>query len=377
MKKKEIDIQKVNEVTHLSSKVLKILYLLLCIAAIYAVVILFKEIKVAKFLVTILKVVFPLFIGLVIAWLFEPFVKWLESKNIKRSIGTTLTYILILFIFFLILSSLIPLLVDQIKDFIKIAPSVFDSIKNWCVDLFDYIGNNGYINADKIKGEFFARFETIASDVTTELPTTLLNFATNVFSGIGTFVLGLIIGFFLLISFDKSFSIFNFVPKKFRKTTTDLFDQINDSLRLYVKGAAIDCAVIFLLSSIGLWLVGLKAPALFGLFCGLTNIIPYAGPYIGGAPAVIVGFTQSSTIGILTLLVIAVIQFLEGNFLQPVIMSKITKLHPVTIMLGLLVFGYFFGIIGMLVSTPLIAVLKTIFTFYDKKYGLLNYTSED
>ena len=377
MKKKEIDIQKINEVTHLSSKVLKILYLLLCIAAIYAVVILFKEIKVAKFLVTILKVVFPLFIGLVIAWLFEPFVKWLESKNIKRSIGTTLTYILILFIFFLILSSLIPLLVDQIKDFIKIAPSVFDSIKNWCVDLFDYIGNNGYINADKIKGEFFARFETIASDVTTELPATLLNFATNVFSGIGTFVLGLIIGFFLLISFDKSFSIFNFVPKKFRKTTTDLFDQINDSLRLYVKGAAIDCAVIFLLSSIGLWLVGLKAPALFGLFCGLTNIIPYAGPYIGGAPAVIVGFTQSSTIGILTLLVIAVIQFLEGNFLQPVIMSKITKLHPVTIMLGLLVFGYFFGIIGMLVSTPLIAVLKTIFTFYDKKYGLLNYTSED
>lgn len=377
MKKKEIDIQKVNEVTNLSSKVLKVLYLLLCIAAIYAVVILFKEIKIAKFLVTFLKVVFPLFIGLVIAWLFEPFVKWLESKNIKRSVGTTLTYILILFVFFLILSSLIPLLVDQIKDFIKIAPSVFDSIKNWCVDLFDYIGNNGYINADKIKGEFFAKFESIASDVTTELPTTLLNFATNVFSGIGTFVLGLIIGFFLLISFDKSFSIFNFVPKKFRKTTTDLFDQINNSLRLYVKGAAIDCAVIFVLSSIGLWLVGLKAPALFGLFCALTNIIPYAGPYIGGAPAVIVGFTQSSTIGILTLLVIAVIQFLEGNFLQPVIMSKITKLHPVTIMLGLLVFGYFFGIIGMLVSTPLIAVLKTIFTFYDKKYGLLNYTSED
>lgn len=377
MKKKEIDIQKVNEVTNLSSKVLKVLYLLLCIAAIYAVVILFKEIKIAKFLVTFLKVVFPLFIGLVIAWLFEPFVKWLESKNIKRSVGTTLTYILILFVFFLILSSLIPLLVDQIKDFIKIAPSVFDSIKNWCVDLFDYIGNNGYINADKIKGEFFAKFESIASDVTTELPTTLLNFATNVFSGIGAFVLGLIIGFFLLISFDKSFSIFNFVPKKFRKTTTDLFDQINDSLRLYVKGAAIDCAVIFVLSSIGLWLVGLKAPALFGLFCALTNIIPYAGPYIGGAPAVIVGFTQSSTIGILTLLVIAVIQFLEGNFLQPVIMSKITKLHPVTIMLGLLVFGYFFGIIGMLVSTPLIAVLKTIFTFYDKKYGLLNYTSED
>ena len=113
-----------------------------------------------------------------------------------------------------------------------------------------------------------------------------------------------------------------------------------------MKGAVLDCTLIFVLSSLAFWAVGLKAPMLFGLFCGLTNIIPYAGPYIGGAPAVIVGLTQSPTIGILTLIVIAVIQFLEGNFLQPIIMSKTTKLHPVTIMLGLLIFGYFFGIVG-------------------------------
>ena len=91
---------------------------------------------------------------------------------------------------------------------------------------------------------------------------------------------------------------------------------------------ALFSTLIFVVSSLGLWIVGLKAPLLFGLFCGLTNVIPYAGPYIGGAPAVIVGFSQSPTIGILTLVVIAVIQFLEGNFLQPVIMAKSTKLHP-------------------------------------------------
>jgi len=139
-----------------------------------------------------------------------------------------------------------------------------------------------------------------------------------------------------------------------------------------VQGAVIDCSAIFILTSIGLWLVVLKAPALFGFFCGLTNIIPYAGPYIGGAPAVIVGFTQSPTIGILSLVVIALIQFLEGNFLQPFIMSKTTKLHPVTIMLGLLVFGYFFGMLGMIISTPAIAVGKTIFQFFDKKYGIID-----
>ena len=99
-------------------------------------------------------------------------------------------------------------------------------------------------------------------------------------------------------------------------------------------------------------------------------MIPYAGPYIGGAPAVIVGFTQGPVTGILTLLTIVVVQFLEGNLLQPVIMSKTTKLHPVTIMLGLLIFGHFFGIIGMVLSTPIIAACKTVALYFNE---LLSY----
>ena len=77
------------------------------------------------------------------------------------------------------------------------------------------------------------------------------------------------------------------------------------------------------------------------------------------------------------LVVIVIIQFLEGNFLQPLIMSKTTKLHPVTIILGLLVFGYFFGIVGMLISTPVIAALKTVFKFYDNKYGIIEKDEEE
>ena len=128
-----------------------------------------------------------------------------------------------------------------------------------------------------------------------------------------------------------------------------------------------------MISSIGLWFVGLKAPLLFGLFCGITNIIPYLGPYLGGIPAVIVGFTQSTTIGILTLVVIAVIQLLEGNLLQPLILSKTTKLHPITIILGLLIFGYFFNIVGMIISTPIIAALEAVVLYFDKKYDILKF----
>ena len=367
--KKELNVKKINEVTDLSAKVLKVLYLLLIALALYIVLRIFNETKIIYFLKTLIKIVSPLFIGLVIAWLFDPFVCYLEKKKIKRIWGALITYLLIFLVLFLVLSALIPLLIDEAKEFIRIAPNIFNTVKDWVSDLLDNMGNDNIIDASKMKGELFSSIEKFASNITTTMPKNFLGFITKLFSFIGNIILGFIIGFFLIVNFDSSYKLFDFIPIKHRKLVVDVFDKVNVSLRNYVKGAIIDCTLIFVLSSLGLWMVGLKVPALFGLFCGLTNIIPYAGPYIGGAPAVIVGFTQSPMIGILTLLVIFVIQFLEGNFLQPIIMSKTTKLHPVTIILGLLIFGYFFGIVGMLVSTPAIASVKTIFKYFDEKFN--------
>ncbi len=368
---KDLDVEKVNEVTNLASKVLRVLYLLLIAAIIYVVIRLFKETKILDFVFKILEICLPLFIGILIAWLFDPFVKWLQSKKIKRTLGAVITYLIIFLVIFLVLVTLIPLLVDQVREFARIIPDVFDTVKVWGNNFFDSLESSNVVDFDKMKNEVFASLESFAKDVTTTLPQNILGFVSGLFSGLGVFGLGLIIGFFLIVNFDNSSNLFNFIPKKFRNTTIALLDEVNGSLRSYVKGAILDCSLIFVLSSLAFWAVGLQAPMLFGLFCGLTNIIPYAGPYIGGAPAVIVGLTQSPTIGILSLVVIVVIQFLEGNFLQPLIMSKTTKLHPVTIMLGLLVFGYFFGIVGMLISTPVIAALKTVFKFYDDKYGII------
>ena len=368
---KDLDVKKVNEVTDLASKVLRVLYLLLIAEIAYVVIRLFKETKILDFIFKILEICLPLFIGLLIAWLFDPFIKWLETKKIKRTFGAVITYLIIFIIIFLVLVTLIPLLIDQVREFAHIIPDVIDTVRAWGIDLFDKMDKSSLINFNQMKNDLFASLEAFATNITTTLPQNILGFVSSLFSGLGVFVLGLIIGFFLIVNFDSSSKLFNFIPKKFRDTTVALLDEVNVSLRSYVKGAILDCTLIFVISSLAFWIIGLQAPMLFGLFCGLTNIIPYAGPYIGGAPAVIVGLTQSPTIGILVLVAIAVIQFLEGNFLQPIIMSKTTKLHPVTIILGLLVFGYFFGIVGMLISTPVIAALKTVFKFYNAKYGII------
>ena len=308
------------------------------------------------------------------AWLFDPFVKKLKKKGIRRSFGAIIIYVIFLLLLAIIIGSIIPILIKQMNEFATSLPSIFDSMKIWINDLFDKLNNIEGIDAIAMKEEVFRKIETIGVSVTSSLPEMLLNGVKTFFSGIGTFIVGLIIGFYLLVSFDNANELLiTWLPKKMQNDTRDLLNEVNTSLRKFIRGAFYDCGLVFVVTSLGFIIVGLKSPLLFGLFCGITNVIPYAGPYIGGAPAVIVGFTQGPVTGILTLLTIVVVQFLEGNLLQPVIMSKTTKLHPVTIMLGLLIFGHFFGIIGMVLSTPIIAACKTVALYFIEKYELLSY----
>ncbi len=370
----KIDYHKLNHVISTSEKILRIVYVLLIILAIYILTMLFKELKLKNTIIILLKTISPLFIGFFIAWLFDPFVKWLKKKGIRRGYGTIITYVLLVGGLAIVIGSIIPVLASQINDFAKTLPSIVETVKGWIDTGFNQLSHFEGFDALAVKEDLFQKIEDFGVGLTKDLPEMIVTFISSFFSGAGSFVVGLIIGFYLLMSFDNASDVLiTLLPRKMQNDTRDLFNEVNTSLRRFVQGAVIDCTLIFVITSLGLWIVGLKAPLLFGLFCGITNVIPFAGPYIGGAPAVIVGFSQGPMTGILTLIVIAVIQFIEGNFLQPLIMSKTTKLHPVTIIIGLLVFGYFFGIIGMAISTPIIAVCKSIFMFFDEKYGILNY----
>lgn len=373
---KKIDIENVNGVLSLTNKILKIAYILIVIIAIYAITLIGKEWNVLQFFLTVIRILAPLFVGIVIAWLFNPFVTWLQKRGVRRGIGTAVTYFLIFSILYVMMQAIIPMLIYQINDFVKTLPDIFNTVKIWIEDLFARAGNLISMDTKGVQQDIFREIENFGTGLAKGLPQMTISFLTSVFSGAGVIVIGLIIGFYFLLTFDNaSDSIFELVPKKYRKETKDLFHAVDTSLQRYVRGALIDCTAVFVVTSIGLWIVGLQSPLLFGLFCGITNIIPYAGPYIGGFPAVIVGFAEDPMIGLFTLLVIVIIQFVEGNFFQPLIMSKTTKLHPVTIMVGLLVFGHFWGILGMVVSTPIITSLKSIFMYFDEKYDILE-TSE-
>ena len=370
--KEELDINKINDSVSLLNKILKIMFILIIVTGLYLVLRLSKELKITETILVILKTILPVFIGLFVAWLFDPAVKFLKRKGIKRGVGALIIYAIFGAFFVILIAMIIPVLTEQINDFVGTIPSIFNTIKEWVVNLVENINIEGF-DIKNLETEVIHKLELFGSNLTESLPGIGVNLVKSIFSGLGTFIIGLIIGFYFLIGFDNAGElIITLFPKNLQKDTRELANEVNNSFRKFVEGAILDATFVFIITSIAFALVGLKAPLLFGLFCGITNVIPYAGPYIGGAPAVIVGFSQGPLTGILTLVAVIIIQFLEGNFLQPVIMSKTTKLHPVTIITGLLVFGHFFGIIGMVISTPIIAAVKAIFMFFNEKYNIIN-----
>ena len=367
-KDSKIDTEKLNETISLTNKILRISLVLVIVLGVYFILAVLKQLKIFVLAGKIFKLLAPVFIGLVIAWLFNPFVKWLQKHHVKRIFGAIISYILLIGGIVLLLGSLLPILYDEIVDFAETVPTIFDKMSKWLDDILDNFSGIESIDIEATKESVLKNIEAYGQDLTNDLPQTIINIIKSIISGMGTFIVGLVIGFFFLLGFDNvSDNLVSFLPKKHRANGKELIDKLDTSLRSFVTGQLFDATGIFIVSSIVFSIIGLRAPMLFALFCGITNIIPYIGPYIGAVPAAIVGFAMSPTIGILVIVSILIIQFIEGNFIQAVIISKTTKLNPITIISGLIIFGHFWGILGMLVSTPIIAACKTIILFIHEK----------
>lgn len=373
LKKEEqkLDYNNLNEVISLSNRILKILFICIILGIIFVTIALFKEIKIFSFLWTIVKVSAPFFIGLIIAWLLDPLVTFLQKRKVKRPIGAIFVFFIFIIVLYVFFRIMIPMLYSQLNDFVSTLPSLFSSIGTWISELFNKFEVAG-VDLTGIETNVYKSIENLSSSLTTSLPTTAINIISSLVSGIGTFLIGLIVGFYLLIDFDRVRNIFSFIPEKYRINSANMLLKLNSTLKNFFQGTVIIMIIISIISSIGYSIVKLPTPILFGVICAITNVIPYIGPWIGGALCVIVGFTVSPTVGILAALVAFIIQQIDAIFLQPIIMGKTMKLHPVTIMIGLLIFGYFFGILGMILATPVLSCCKIIIKYYLDKYEIID-----
>lgn len=280
-----------------------------------------------------LSILSPLFFGYVFSWILKPIV---DKINFNRTITTTVIYLLFIGVIIFILFKLIPIVILESKKIIPV-------IKY-------YILHNKYL---------LKIYESLNIKHIINLSLKNMNdCVNNIIAIIMNIVYSLIFGFYFLIR-KNSTSYFKFIPFKLRNT-------ISKDLRLYIKSILLDTLFMFTILSIAFSIIGLSSPILFALFCAITNIIPYIGPYIGGVPSILIGLTRSFKLGIITTIIIIVVQSLENNIIQPLIVSKNVNLNPIYILISVIIFSHFFGILGMIISTPVTLILRCVINHYKK-----------
>lgn len=369
-KKKELDTSSLNEVIFLSKNILKLLFIILVIGIVLVGTLLLKELGIFKFVISVLNVLAPLFIGFVIAWLFAPLVDKLTKKGMSRILASIIVYVVFIVFLLVFFRIFIPVIYNELNELIKTLPSILDKITDFINKTFDKI-DGGSFDIEGIKNNILDAITLYGTNISSNLPTTIVSIMSNLVSGLGTIFFGLIVGLYMLFDFDDVTNLLlKMFPKRHQMEVANLVEKIGFEVRKCVNGTLLVACMVFVCDTVGFSILGLKSALLFGLFCGITDLIPYIGPYLGTIVATVVGLTQSPLLGLGVFVIACVVQLIESYVLQPIVMSRATNLHPVVIICGLLIFGHFFGILGMVLATPIMSVIKVILEFVMEKFNL-------
>ena len=370
-KKNNIDTDGLNEIIYLSKNILKLLFIVLIISIVLVAVMLCREIGIFRFIGNVLSVISPLFIGFIVAWLFNPLVNKMTKKGMSRIIASIIVYIIFILFLVVFFRVFIPIIYNELNELIGTIPSIISDITNFINNLFTKIDDAQGFDIAAIKDGILDAITAYGNSISSNLPTTIMNIMGSLFSGLGSIFFGLIIGLYMLFDFDNVTVLFlKLIPSRHQMEIAGLLDKIGVEVRKTVNGTLLVACMVFVCDTIGFSIIGLKSALLFGLFCGITDLIPYIGPWLGTAVATVVGLTQSPLVGLGVLIIAVIVQMVESYVLQPVVMSKATNLHPVTIICGLLIFGHFFGIVGMILATPIMSIIKVIWHFINDKFEL-------
>ena len=370
-KNEKLDYKNLNALIQTARVILKILLILSICGIVVFCFIFLEKTQIINIFGTIISICMPLFIGLGFAWLVEPMIKYLENKKISRKLSTFIVYILFVLVLILLMVLVVPEFISQLRELIGQVPAFLVKIKDLITNIFSKFKDSEF-DISTIQTNLITQVEKLANGLTTNSLTGIVNTITNIISSSASVLLGIMIGFYFSLDFDKlKKRIKGWIPLKNKSETFKVLYELNTMARGYVSGTLFSSLIVSFFTFVGLIISGISSPLLFAIFCGITNIIPYFGPYIGGIPTIIVAFSISPMCGIIVLATIMIVQFVEGNIINPIIVGKATDMHPITIVIGLLVFQHYFGIVGMIIATPVMGAIKILFNFFNEKYHFI------
>lgn len=313
-------------------------------------------------------ILIPFVISALLAYLLAPLVKKIMLFGVKRWVAVLFVVLLVCMVSAFAISVVVPVVTEEVNVLIKNFPEYKQSIisfvekqKNYTDKIVPFL--NKYNIADTLTEKSTAFITTEVSKIPV--------YITGIISTISIICLVPIITFFMLLGYDDfSRSVIQLIPSRYVEFCISLKHEIDFVLGGYIRGQIIEVFFISLCAVIALSVIGIKYSLLIGIVAGLCNLIPYLGPAIGFVLGVIVAAFQFHAIipVIEVAAVFLIIQQLDNNIVQPIVVGQNVNLGPVAMMFALLAGANVFGIIGMFLAVPVLALMKNICVMLINRY---------
>ena len=301
----------------------------------------------------------------------------IEKKfKFKRWINILIVYVIFFGLIVLFFTIITPRIVESVSNLIKELPNYIDIVQKWFTSLPDHLlATDKYGLLDKLK-DAVENFLLKANESLTPLLNKTLAQVVNITSGLVDFILGSIIAVYVLHDkeeFSKGLKRLNYAmfSKEKAQKIIDVEEDIKESFSKFLIGKIIDSIIIGIMCFIGCWILKIRYSLLIGLIVGVTNVIPYFGPFVGGVISAFITLLYNPIKALWLIIFIFLLQQFDGLYLGPKILGIQVGLKPFWILTSIMVGGGFFGIWGMLFAVPVVAVIGNILKKYiEKQYKL-------
>lgn len=304
-------------------------------------------------------VIFIVLIAILLATIINPMVNYFEKKKVPRWAGALFVYLGVFLVLILVGMAIVPAVVSQTKLFV-------DEIPEFLTSILDKVQAGVQAGSQE---QFLNMFNSWLNKSSLSVK--------SIFSVLGT-VAGQIMSFFMvfILSFYisvrkkgvRSF-IDSLVPVKYKSFLTDFTGSVQKDVGAWARGMLLLMLFVGVLVYLGLLILGVKFSLTLAVIAGLTEVIPFLGPFIGAVPAVLIALTQSPTLALFVLILFFVIQQIENILINPYIMYKAVGLDPLVIILAMLVGGKLAGPIGMILAVPTATIIAILIRYYLKYKG--------
>lgn len=346
----------------------------------------------------------PIIIGFVIAYLLNPVMKFLEKyitkflepriKN-KRKVrkaarGTAIagSLLFLVLIFVLLIAAIVPSVGQSIQSIVTKLPEEIDNLTMWIEDVTN--GNtkvSGMVEQgiEQVSKALEKFFET---DVLTKVQAYLASITSGVIYGV-KLILNILVGLIVSVYVMASKETFAGQAKKivyalFKPVRANVIIETvrksNEIFGGFISGKILDSAIIGVLAYIVLAIMKMPDTILVAVIIGVTNVIPFFGPFIGAVPSFIIIVLQDPIKGLYFLIFVIVLQQIDGNIIGPKILGDSTGLSSFWVVFAIMVFGGLWGFLGMLLGVPIMAVVYYIVersvSYFLRKRGLSESTEE-